>query len=177
MSETEAKRARIKDKIAKSQDRLSRDGAAAPAKPAAPREPAAKPAAKPRAKAAAPSRDYTTIAAEHPFLTLAGGIAAGVLLGALLPRFGGRFGRRALALATVAGEFGLAASRQAREKAEVAGREGLHHLEDLGEALNENTVDLRRGAARFAGSVAGSARSTGSTIAREAVRLAARARR
>ncbi len=164
MSEAETKRARIKSKIAASQTRLKRDAATTPAR-------------KPMADDYPPEQ-VSTLAGQYPLLTVAAGVLAGVALAALLPRaFGGKFARRAVTLATVAGELGLAASQRARHVAEDAGRESKTRLGELGETIGDNTDEMRRRAGRIAGSVAGGARSTGLSLVREAVKLAARARR
>ncbi len=103
-----------------------------------------------------PPKHVSTLAAQYPLLTLAAGALAGVALGALLPRtLGRKFSRRAVTVLTIAGELGLAASRRARDAAGEAGPE----------------LRLK------AGQVAGGARSKGLSLAREAIKLAARARR
>jgi ElaB/YqjD/DUF883 family membrane-anchored ribosome-binding protein len=160
VSEAEAKRARIKDKIAASQERL-RLG-----KPGAP-------VLLPLADDY-PPEDVRSLAGQYPWLTVAAGAGMGLLLGALLPKkAGSKLGKRAITLATIGAELGLALSKQARERAGEAGRNGLARLGDLGETIGENTGEFRRRAGR----AAGSARSTGLTLARQAIKLAARARR
>ncbi len=72
---------------------------------------------------------------------------------------GSKFGKRALSLAIAAGEIGLALSKQAGERASEAGREGLT-------LAKEGSQQVRT-----------TARSTGATIAREAIKLAARVRK
>ena len=166
MSDTDAKRSRIKTKIAASQERLKRDGT-----PAAPRK------VKPLPDAYPPEK-FSTLAAEYPFLTVAGGIAAGFLIATLLPRSVGRkIGKRAVAAATIATELGAIYGKQALDAATEAGREARGKIGDLGEAIDDNTAETRQRAARAASHAAGSARSAGLTLARSAVRLAARARR
>ena len=164
MSETDTKRARINDKIAASQARLQRG---------------AEPAAIARSlRDEYPPEHVATLAGQYPLLTLAAGALAGVALGALLPRtFGRKFSRRAVTIITVAGELGLAASRRARDQAAETGRHGTARLGELGDSIGEGSGELRRTAGRVAGSVVGGARSTGMVLAREAIKLAARARR
>lgn len=153
MTDTDAKRARIKDKISASQERLRRDGAAAPARANFPD--------------AYPPEDYRSLAGEYPWLTIAAGLGLGVLAGALLPKgAGGKVGKRALALAVTAGELGLAFSKEARSRAETAGREGIEWIGEEGGKVR-----------RRAGRAAGSAQAAGLALARRAVKLAARARR
>ena len=164
MKEAETKRARIKSKIAASQARLKRDTPATSAR-------------KPLADDYPPEQ-VLTLAGQYPLLTVAAGVLAGVALAALLPRaFGGKVARRAVTLASVAGELGLAASQRARHAVEDAGREGKARLGELGETIGDNTEEMRRRSGRIAGTVAGGARSTGLSLVREVVKLAARARR
>lgn len=157
MNEAKTRTARIRDKIAASQARLSRDNADLPeAPPVAP------------LPDAYPPESYRSLAGEYPWLAVAAGAGVGLLLGAALPRaFGGRIGRRALAAATVAGELGLALSKQAREAAGDAASDGLDYAD-------EKTAPLRQNARRMAGVASGQARSAGLLIAREAIGLAAR---
>lgn len=163
-NKADTKTSRIKDKIAASQARQQRDATPAPAlRPL---------------RDDYPPEHVSTLAGQYPLLTLAAGALAGVALGALLPRALGRhFSRRALTIVTIAGELGLAASRRARDAAEDAGRQSTVRLGELSETIGEGGGELRRKAGRIAGSVAGGARSTGLSLAREAIKLAARARR
>ncbi len=150
MNDAEAKRERIKARITASQDRQRRDESSLPALQHFPDQ--------------YPPENYRSLAGEYPLLTLAGGLAAGLLFGALLPRkAGSKLGARALTAATVAGELGLALSKSARERAGQAGREGISRL-------GEGGAHIRHRAA-------GTARSTGLALARQALKLAAKARR
>lgn len=154
MSESEGRLDRIKHKIAASQQRLRGEAQAEAAPERAP------------LPDAYPPESYRSLAAEYPLLTVAAGAGIGLLIGALLPRgIGGKLGKRALSAAVVAGELGLALSRQAGEAASEAGRDGLRQVAD-------GTGAVRRRAARSAGA----ARGAGMTIAREAFRLATRKR-
>ena len=108
------------------------------------------------AKDAYPPEDYRSLIAEYPWLAVAVGAGAGLLAGALAPKkAGSKFGKRALGLAIAAGELGIALSKQAGERASEAGRDGL--------------VLAKEGSAQ----VRDSARSTGATLAREALKLVA----
>lgn len=113
------------------------------------------------AKDAYPPEDYRSLLAEYPWLAVAAGTGLGLLAGALVPKkaSGGGFGKRALGLAVAAGELGLALSKQVGERAGEAGREGLSRAK-------EGTAQVRT-----------TARSTGATIAREAIKLAERVRK
>lgn len=160
MSEAKARTQRIRDKIAASQTRLDRESADLPAIPR--KEPLPD---------AYPPEDYRSLALEYPMLVLAAGLGAGLLAGALLPKKAGRkLGGRALALASVAGELAIALGSQARDAAGEGAREGLA-------AVSEKTAPIRQRAARAAGSARSGARSAGLVLAREALRLAAKARR
>lgn len=156
MSENESRRQRIQDRIAASQERLSRDSDNLPVLPR--KEPLPD---------RYPPEDYRTLAGEYPMLTIAAGVGLGLLVGALVPKgVGGKAGRRLMGAATIAAELGLALSKSARDRAADAGREGLAEL-------GERTAPLRRGASR-AGS---QARNQGLRIAGEAIKLAGRLRK
>ncbi len=160
MSDAENRRARINERIEASQERMRRDSAKLPALPKRETLPDAY-----------PPEDYRTLLKEYPWLTLAAGAGLGLLAGALLPkRAGAKLGKRALGVATVAAELGLALSRQARDTAGDKAAEGLARLD-------ETTAPLRARAGRAAGSARSGARSAGLTLAREAIRLAARLRK
>lgn len=155
MSEAEQRRDRIRGKVAASQARLQRDSEALPAAP--PRQ---------SFPDAYPPEDYRSLAAEYPWLTIAAGVGAGLLLGAVLPKgAGGKLGKRALTAASLAAEFGLVLSRKAGDTASESGREGLRRV-------GEATAPLRQRASR-SGSAA---RSAGLTLAREALKIATRQR-
>lgn len=155
MSEADQKRERIRDKVAASQARLQRESEELPALPQRQHFPDAY-----------PPEDYRSLAAEYPWLTVAAGVGAGLLLGAVLPKgVGGKLGKRALTAATLAAEFGLAMSRKAGDKASESGSEGLRKI-------GEVTAPLRQRASR-GGSAA---RTAGLTLAREAIRIAAKRR-
>lgn len=160
MSDSETKRDRIKAKVAASQQRLQRGSEALPAVPQRQNLPEAY-----------PPEDYRSLAAEYPLLTVAAGLGLGLLVGALVPKsVGGKLGKRAFALATVAGEIGLALSKQARDAAAEAGTDGLAKA-------GAASAPLRRRAARIAGTAGGGARSAGVLVAREAIKLATRVRK
>lgn len=156
VSEADARRERIKQRIEDSQDRMRRDSV--------------KPAAVPKRETlpdAYPPEDYRTLAGEYPWLTVAAGAGLGLLAGALLPkRAGGKLAKRAIGVATIAAELGLALSKQAGGKA----AEGLSRID-------EGTAPLRQRAGRAAGSARSGARGAGLVLAREAIRLARRVRK
>lgn len=160
MSSAKDKQERIRQRIAASQDRLTRDSEVLPALP--PRKAPAD---------AYPPEDWRTLAREHPWLVVAAGAGAGLLVGALIPRkTGSKLGSRALGLVAAGAELALALGRNARDAAAENARDGLARLD-------EETVSLRRRAGAAAGAASRSARSTGVKLAAEAIRIAAQLRR
>jgi ElaB/YqjD/DUF883 family membrane-anchored ribosome-binding protein len=156
VSDADDRRARINQRIAASQDRMRRSSVDLPAAPKRETLPDAY-----------PPENYRSLAREYPWLTMAAGAGLGLLAGALMPkRTGAKLGKRALGMATIAAELGLALSRQAGSKA----AEGLSQFD-------ESTAPMRQRAGRAAGSARSGARSAGLSLAREAIRLAARVRK
>ena len=156
MSKTDPRRDRVASRIAASQERLKRESEVLPAHPR--RDPL-------------PDRDppenYRSLAREYPWLTVAAGLGVGVLVAALLPRkFASKTAKRALGIATVAAEFGLAYSRQARDAAGEAVHDGL-------DMLDEGTAPLRQRAVSASKSV----RSRGTRLAGEAIKAVVRLRK
>lgn len=160
MSDADSKRARIQSRVETSQERLKRESAQLPTLPLR------------RAPADAyPPEDFSSLAREHPWLIVAAGAGAGLLLGALLPKStGSKLGGRALGLAAAGAELALAFSRTTREAASDGAREGLQRID-------QGTAPLRRRAGAAAASGSQSARSTGIRIAGEAIKLASRLRK
>lgn len=163
MSTEDTKRSRIKTKVAAAQARQKRN-TAAPARKRAPKD--------------EPREDYLSMARQHPWLIVGGGIAIGAVIAALMPRgVGRRLGKQAMAAAAIGTEAAVAFSKQARDVAAEAGRDGLERLEDLGETVGDGTAELRERATRVGGAAVRQARDTGFNLAREALKLAARVRR
>lgn len=157
MSEIEAKRSRIKEKIAASQARLRGEGDTVPPK-------------RHSFPDADPPEDYRSLAGEYPWLTVAAGLGAGLLIGALLPKSAAsKFGKRAAGFAAVAGELALAFSKRASEAAQ-------DNAALLGHQIEDGTAEFRGKARRTAGRAAGSARSAGQVVVREALKLTNRVR-
>ncbi len=155
MSKTDLRRERVAKRIAASQQRLKRDNGKVHAKTR--RDPLPD---------SSPPENYRSLAKEYPWLAMAAGVGVGVLIAALLPRnFAGKVGRRALGVATIASELGLAYSKQARDVAGEAAHDGLAKLDDT-------TAPLRQRANR----VGMNARSQGMRLAGEAMKLASRLR-
>ncbi|MBS0482706.1 MAG: hypothetical protein JSR96_11260 [Proteobacteria bacterium] len=165
MNDADAKREQLRARVAASQERL---------KDEAGDDDASTPAIAPhRANLpdAYPPEDYRSLVAEYPWLAVAAGAGAGLLIGALLPRrFGGRLSQRALTAATIAGELGLAISKRARDVTIEAGHEGLTRASTA-------SAPLRRETARLAGATTRSARNAGLALAKQAMKLAGRSRK
>ena len=125
-----------------------------------------------------PPEDLASLLREHPGLIVAGGLAIGLLAGVMLPKrtaakAGGNLGTKALSIAAVAAELAVTLGQQAREQAGDAASEGRAKLADLGESAGT----LGRKAAHRASAVKGEAARTGLKLARQAVKLAAKARK
>ncbi len=160
MSEVGDKRARIQARVEASQERLNRESGQLPALPVR-RAPAD----------AAPPENFKSLVTEHPWLLVAAGAGAGLLLGALLPgRAGSKLGGRALGLAAAGAELAIAFSRNARSAANDGARDGLQRIED-------SAAPLRRRLGETAGRSTRNVRSTGVRLAGEALKLAARLRK
>ncbi len=106
MSDSDAKRERIKAKVEASQARLRRDAAAAEDERRLP-----------NLADAYPPDTYRSLLSEYPVLTVALGLGLGVLAGSVLPkRKNSKVAKRAMALASTAAELALVLREQAREK-------------------------------------------------------------
>jgi hypothetical protein len=114
-----------------------------------------------------PPDSYRSLAAEYPWLTVFAGVGLGMLAGALVPRTAGaRLGKRAIKLATQAGELGLTLSARARDRAGEIGRESIAQIEDRAAIVRKQ-----------ADQSAASAKATGAALLGEAIRLVAKARK
>jgi ElaB/YqjD/DUF883 family membrane-anchored ribosome-binding protein len=160
VSDANNKRERIQTRVEASQERLKRESEQLPALP--PR----------RAPVDSyPPEDFKSLAKEHPWLIVAAGAGAGLLLGALMPgRIGTKLRGRALGLAAAGAELALLLGRNARDTASEGARDGLQRID-------ERTAPLRRRAGAAATQGSQSARTTGIRIAGEAIKLAARLRK
>ncbi len=156
MSKTDLRRDRVAKRIAASQERLTRESDSLPARPR--RDPLPD---------RDPPEDYRSLAREYPWLMIAAGLGLGVLVATVLPRkFAGKTAKRAMGIATVAAELGLAYGRQARDAAGEAAHDGLVLLE-------EGTAPLRQRAVSAGKTV----RSRGTRFAGEAIKAVARLRK
>lgn len=156
MSKNDLRRDRVAKRIAASQERMTRESDILPAHPR--RDPLPD---------RYPPEDYRSLAREYPWLTIAAGLGLGVLVAAMLPRkFAGKTAKRAMGIATVAAELGLAYGRQARDAAGKAANDGLAMLE-------EGTAPLRQRAVSASKTV----RSRGTRLAGEAIKAVVRLRK
>jgi hypothetical protein len=106
---------------------------------------------------------FTAFAKEHPIVTVAGGIAVGVLIAGLFkaPRRAAlKGGSKAAGLAAIGAELALAYAQQAMEAASEAGKAGAKRLDGLS--------DTARSAGRDAAHRAGDAGETALAVTREA---------
>jgi len=96
---------------------------------------------------AADARDSAAdLIARHPFATLAGGVALGVLIGAMLPRRKAAGSMRNLARQAM--DLGLAHGRDMLAASIQAGRKGQEATEELGERIADNAREIAEKAGR-----------------------------
>lgn len=98
-------------------------------------------------------------AREHPVLTVAGALAAGVAISALFKqsptrrlarKLGERSPRASSGLAAMLGQFALSQIHSALSAASTAGKAGANRLDELGDHLGHSARDLRSSAKRRA---------------------------
>lgn len=132
-------------------------------------------------------KDVTSLARKHPVLTVAGGLAIGLVIGALTRRgAAGKLLRGGLAIAEVAGTAAAVLGREARDKAGSAGAAGrdlssraLHRAETAGVFIRKRSEDAATRAGELlapAEDAASSAAEAGQRLLRKAVEFAVRAR-
>lgn len=116
----------------------------------------------------------TAFVKEHPFATVAGGLAIGAIIAAMIPGPGRRLRKKATArgsaLAAMIAELGIAYGAGLLDNLGEAARSGQDKLVDLGDSLGDTAHDVRR----EAGSLAGSAGDTARKLTREAGEKAGR---
>ena len=148
---TEAKRQKLKDKVAAGEARNRDKGRTTIVDRAG-------------EKAIEAKDKFVEFAKEHPIATVAGGVAVGILVSGLFKRsptrkLGGKAARRAGAIAALGAEFALAYAQQAMTAANEAGREGAHRLGELGETVGGTARSTGRAALDRAGDVGETARA------------------
>jgi hypothetical protein len=116
----------------------------------------------------------TSFVKEHPFATVAGGLAFGVIIASIVPGPGRRLRKRATArgtaLAAMISELGMAYGASLLDNLGDAARTGQDKLEDFGDTLGDTARGLRREAGYLAGGASESARA----LSREAGKKAGR---
>ena len=134
--------------------------------------------AAPRREAdAGPPEGLRALALDYPLALVGGGLVAGVLIGALLPKTkAGRLSRSALALAGVAGEFGLTYARKALDNVSDAAHSAATAGGRVADAVGERTGELidtaSEAAADYSGMAAETAESAVVTLRNSAEGLA-----
>jgi len=115
---------------------------------------------------AAHARDQVTdFVREHPLLTVAGGLAAGVAISALFPRSPTRkVGGKAASLLMMGAQLGLDYAQKAQEAAGEAGRRGMERAEEIGDTLSGE-------AKRIGGSLSGEGARFAEVISEEVARF------
>jgi len=150
---TEAKRNEIKKKVSAAESR---------------NEARAEPASTDRTgnKATQAKDKFTSFAREHPIVTVAGGLAIGILVssffrGSPTRKAGRAIGKKTAGLAALGAELAIAFAQQAYGAAEEARRTGADKLGDLGETVGDGARGLKDDAADYATAAAAAARKTG----------------
>lgn len=94
---------------------------------------------------AADARDrLTSVAREHPFLVIAGGLALGVAISALIPRSPTRrLSKHAIGFLAMVTELGVSYSRQALDGSGDAANAGKEKLAELGNSIIDGALKLR----------------------------------
>lgn len=105
----------------------------------------------------------TSFVKEHPFATVAGGLAIGVIIAAMVPGPGRRLRKQATArgtaLAAMLTELGMAYGSSLLDSLGDAARTGQDKLEEFGESLGDTARGLRRDAGHLAADAGESARA------------------
>jgi len=103
---------------------------------------------------------FTAFAKEHPFATVAGGLAIGILISSLFKRSPTRrLASKGAGLAAIGAELALAYAQQAMEAANEAGRAAAPRIEKLGESLGSSARSTGRAAAERASDLGETARA------------------
>ena len=120
-----------------------------------------------RAKDAAETA--TDFVKQHPFATLGGAIAVGLIIGAMT-KPGRRVARRGGVLASLAADAALAYGMHAIDRAGDLARDGQDKLEDFGDSVVSTARSARRDTAYMAGKAADRTSSAAKTASRRASR-------
>ena len=96
---------------------------------------------------------FTAFAKEHPVMTVAGGVALGIVVAGMFSgprRAAAKGGTRIANLATMGAELALAYAVKALEAAEEGGKEGLDWIEETGRSVGKGARELGSEAADHA---------------------------
>lgn len=112
---------------------------------------------------------FTAFAKKHPFATVAGGLAVGVLVSGLFRgsptrKAGKQLGKKAAGLAALATELAIAYGQQAMGKAGEAREVGSEKLGGWSHSLSKGTHELMEDAPDYVASARATARKTGKAI-------------
>jgi ElaB/YqjD/DUF883 family membrane-anchored ribosome-binding protein len=102
---------------------------------------------------------FSSFARQHPVVTVAGGLAIGILVsgffrGSPTRKAGRKLGKKTAALAAVATELAIAFAQQAYKTADEARRAGTDKLGDLSDTVGDRARSLSGDAADYAGDAA-----------------------
>jgi hypothetical protein len=110
---------------------------------------------------------FTAFAKEHPVLTVAGGLAVGVVIAGFFkgPRRAAiKGGSKAAGLAALGAELAMAYAAKAYDSAKEAGDDSLDWLSELGASVGKGAKSIGGEATDYAASARDSAASTGKSI-------------
>ena len=126
------------------------------------------------ARKAADARDNAAdFVAAHPFSSLAGAVAVGIVLGSMLPSSTGRkLGKGALGVITFAAKIGASYAQHAWSAAREAKETASDRIEDLDETIMDSAAGLRHDVKRIAEKAGDSSRNAGRAVTRRATRMA-----
>lgn len=126
------------------------------------------------ARQAADMRDNAAeFVATHPFASLAGAVAVGMVVGAMLPKSTGRkLGKSALGIGSFLAKIGASYAQQAWSAAREARKAAAEQIEDLDETIMDSTSGLRHDMKRIAEKASDSSRNAGRAVTRRATKMA-----
>ena len=117
---------------------------------------------------------FVSFVTDHPLLTIAGAVGAGVLVAGMFPSARGaarKGGARASALGAAGAQVLMSALEHVMEAAEDAGHTGGEKLGDLADTIGDTARSARREARYVADRSGDAARDTGKTVSRSISRL------
>lgn len=126
------------------------------------------------ARQAADLRDNAAqFVSTHPFASLAGAIAVGVVLGSLLPKSTGRkLGKGAVGMGSFLAKIGASYAQHAWTAAREAKKVTAEQIESLDETIMDSTAGLRHDVKRIAEKASDGSRNAGKAVTRRATKMA-----